>query len=205
MPNLLDEPPRMTDEADLTRLVQRAARGEPGAAEPLARAIHGELRELAAALLRGERSGHTLQATALVNEAWLRLQPRFGQDAPWADRRAFFGAAVQAMRRLLVDHARERGRQKRGGGQQRVPLELVVHGLQGEVLDADALLDLHAALAEFVQVDQRAAQVVELHVFAGLSQPEVARALDVSLGTVELDWRAARAWLRQRLEAGDGR
>jgi RNA polymerase sigma factor (TIGR02999 family) len=190
----------MVDPDKLSFLVQRAAAGEPGGAAALAQAVQLELRELAAALLRHERPGHSLQATALANEAWMRLEKRFGADTPWENRRAFFGAAAQAMRRLLVDHARERASLKRGGGRARLELDVVVQGLQGEPLDAALVLDLNTALDELAQLDERAARVVELHIFAGLSQPEVAEALGVSVGTVELDWRSARAWLRRRLD-----
>jgi RNA polymerase sigma factor (TIGR02999 family) len=191
----------MSDD-DLSRQLRQASRGEVGALEALARSVHEELRGLAAGLMRAERAEHTLQPTALVNEAWLRLQPRFGVDFSLADRRAFFGAAAQAMRRLLVDHARDRRRVKRGAGRERVELDAVVHGLHGELMDAGQLIDLDQALRELARVNPRAARIIELHVFSGLSQSEVAGCLEVSLGTVQLDWRASRAWLRQHLERG---
>ena len=193
----------MVDPNQLSLLLQHAAAGQPGGAAALAEAVQQDLRNLAAVLLRDERRGHTLQATALANEAWLKLLQRFDGKTKWENRRMFFAAAAQAMRRLLVDHARARAADKRGGDLVRVELDFSVQGLQGEPLDCGELVDLSDALDELALVEPRAARVVDLHIFVGLSQPEVASALGVSLGTVELDWRSARAWLRQRLQGGE--
>ena len=195
--------PGLTTDPELSVVIQRAARGEPAAVEELANRVHVELRELARALLRHERSDLTLQSTDLVDMVWLKLQERFGRDANWADRRAFFGAAVLAMRRMLIDHARGKNRQIRGGGWNRVELDLERHGLGGKEPDAGQVLDLVAAVDDFARVNARAAEVVRLQIYAGLTQTQVAEVLGVSQGTVELDWRAARAWLRERIARGD--
>jgi RNA polymerase sigma factor (TIGR02999 family) len=161
-------------------------------------AIYAELHRLAAGLMRRERPDHTLQASALVHEALLRL---FEGDvlvkAP--DRHYVYAAAAQAMRQLLVDHARRRGADKRVGGRGQVPLDEALGYFEERCLD---LLVLHEALERLTALHQRAGQVVTLRFFGGLSIPEVARVLDISEATVESDWRLARAWLRDQLEGG---
>jgi len=160
--------------------------------------IYGELRRVAGRYLARERRNHTLQPTALVNEAWLRLQNERGVE--WQGRTHGLALGAQAMRRLLVDHGRRQKRDKRGGGAQPLSLdELLVAGQTGQVAVED-LLTLEAALGRLEAVDQRAAQVVTLKFYAGMSSPEIAEELGVSLRTVEGDWAHARAWLRRELQ-----
>lgn len=156
--------------------------------------VFRELRELAAGLLRHERQSHTLQPTALVHEAWLKLQR---QQSPAAeDRQRFLAAAATAMRRILVDHARTRGRQKRGGDAGRAPLDVV--GELAAPTTADVVA-IDEALDRLAAVDPRMAQVVELRFFAGLDPVETAAVLGTSQRTCERDWAMARAWLRREL------
>jgi RNA polymerase sigma factor (TIGR02999 family) len=163
----------------------------------LSEAVYPELRRLASGLMRRERPGHTLQPTALVHEAYLSLVDTTHLD--WQSRAHFFGAAANAMRHILVDHARSRRAQKRGGDETMVRFdESLGHGAAADV----ALLDLDATLDRFAKLDQRAARIVELRVFGGLTVPEVAEVLGVSRRTVDNDWAMARMWLAQELGAG---
>ena len=185
---------------DLTALLSEARSGAPDARERLVRAIYAELRRTAGALMRRERPDHTLQTTALVHEALVRLLDGDTlADVP--NRRYLFAAAAQAMRQVLVDHARRRHARKRDGNRVRVPLDQVLAGFDEQGLDAIAL---HEALERLAQDHPRPAQVVTLRFFGGMSVPEVARALDVSVVTVERDWRLARAWLAGQLGGSDG-
>ena len=160
--------------------------------------VYGELRALARAHLRNERPDHTLQATALVHEAYLRLLG--GQDPPWNDRAHFFRAAAEAMRRILIEHARKRGRIKRGGNQVRVRISGVHLGTEQ---DPDEILALDEAIRRLEEQDPRIADLVRLRFFAGLSVEETAKALEVSERTVKREWSFARAWLYNALrEAG---
>lgn len=163
--------------------------------------IYDELRALAAQHLRKERASHTLQATALVNEAFLRLS---GRERVHVEARVqFFAVAAQAMRRVLVDHARRRRAEKRGGDEAPVPLTEIVEA----ELTASPLvdvLDVDAALVRLAALDERQARVVELKFFAGMEVDEIAAALDVSPSTVQREWRMARAWLRHQLAGGAG-
>jgi RNA polymerase sigma factor (TIGR02999 family) len=159
--------------------------------------IYGELRRVAGRYLARERRNHTLQPTALVNEAWLRLQNERGVE--WQGRTHGLALGAQAMRRLLVDHGRHQKREKRGGGAQPLSIDdLLVAGQTGEVPVED-LLTLEAALTRLVAVDARAAQVVMLKFFSGMTTPEIAEHLAVSVRTVEGDWTHARAWLKREL------
>jgi RNA polymerase sigma factor (TIGR02999 family) len=152
--------------------------------------VYDELRRLAAARLAGERAGHTLDATALVHEAYLRL----GGDRSFESKSHFLRAAAEAMRRILVDHARARNAAKRGGGQR--PVE----GVEAAVRDPDArLIDLDEALTRLAAEDPLAARVVELHHFAGLSHEDVAAALDTTVYLARQKWAYARAWLKAEL------
>ena len=152
--------------------------------------------------LSRERKNHTLQPTALVNEAWLKLEHDHG--AEWQGRTHGLALAAQAMRRLLVDHGRHQKRQKRGGGAAPIALdELVQAATTGEVPVED-LLTLEAALTRLEAIDPRAAQVVSLRFFSGMSAPEVAEHLGVSLRTVESDWTHARAWLKREMSGETG-
>lgn len=184
-----------TDRAQLTRCLNELAQGRGEAAEELMPYVQSQLRVLAQKALSGQSAGHTLQPTALVNEAFLRLfEPR---SSGWNDRKHFFALAARVMRQILVDHARAQGRMKRGGGQLRVTLD----ERQAESsLPSMELLDLDQALAELSTLDERQGRIVELRFFGGLEVREVADLLALSLSTVEREWRVARAWLGLRLE-----
>lgn len=164
------------------------------ALESLLPLVYDELRRIAAGFLRHERRDHTLQPTALVNEAYLRLLGQRSVD--WQNRAQFLGIAAQAMRRVLVDHARARAAGKRGGPQTRVTLDEVHAVSPGEDVD---VLALDEALEELAEFDARLARVVELRFFGGLTNPEVAEALGISVATVDRERATAVAWLRRRL------
>lgn len=189
---MLDRP---APDPSVTTWLQRLRDGDPDALGRLLPLVYDELRMLARAQLRGERQAHTLSATALVHEAYLRLSAR-DQILP-GDRRHFFAIAAQAMRRVLIDYARTRNRKKRGGGQAPEMLEDDVAFLTDEA--ADELLALDDALQRLAQANERAARVVEQRFFAGLTLEETAEVLDVSLKTVQRDWILARAWLRKEI------
>lgn len=175
---------------DLTGLLIAWRDGEPGALDRLVPLVYDELRRQARLQLRGERADHTLQPTALVHEAFLRL---VGQSrAQWQSREQFFAVAARAMRRVLVDHARARAAAKRGDGRTLLALDDVPEPAAAPGVD---VLALDRALDRLAGIDPRQARVVELRYFGGLSAPEVAAALDVSLATVNRDWAMARAWL----------
>lgn len=156
--------------------------------------VYGELRALARVHLRSERGDHTLQPTALVHEAYARMLG--GQNPPWTDRGHFFRAAAEAMRRILIEHARKRGRIKRGGDRVRVTLSGVHLGTDQ---DADEILALDEAIQRLEEQDPKIADVVRLRFFAGLSVEETAKALEVSERTVKREWSFARAWLYDAL------
>jgi RNA polymerase sigma-70 factor, ECF subfamily len=184
--------------SDVTRLLDEFARGAPGAAEHLMRVVYDELHRLAVWAMRRESEGHTWQPTELVNEAFVKL---LGQErVVWQNRSHFFGIAAQAMRRLLVDHARARQQQKRDGGE-RVTLTANV----GETPYATSIdiLALNDALERLAHLDARQVRVVELRYFVGLSVEETALTLDISEATVKRDWTVARAFLRRELRDGD--
>jgi RNA polymerase sigma-70 factor, ECF subfamily len=183
---------------DLTLLLQAAGSGDREAYARLYEAVYAELRRVAGANLRREASGHTLQPTALVNEAYLRLAP----DTAWENRRHFFGAAAEAMRCILVDHARKRRSGKRGGDFERVTLYGVDVAADDRVVD---VLAVDAALTELAASRPRLAQLVGLRCFAGMSIEEAAEALGISAATAKRDWAFARAWLVERLGAEGGR
>jgi len=164
------------------------------ATDELAETLYPELRRLAGALMRRERPGHTLQPTALVGEAFLRLVDQTG--ATWQDRAHFLGVAARVMRQVLVDHARRRGAAKRAGGQERVTF---TENLAPGSDDGLAVLDLHRALEKLAAFDERGARVAELRLFAGLTAVETAEVTGVSERTVRSDWNAARLWLAREL------
>ena len=168
--------------------------------EQLMLLVYPDLRRLAQRYMANEREGHTLQPTALVHEAYCRLvdQDKVGWDA----RTHFFAVGAQAMRRILVDHARARGRDKRGGGWQPVTLLEDRRGADLSRLDMEQLLTLNTALDRLAQLDPRQAKILELRFFAGLTMREVAEVLGVSKRTVEGDWTHARVWLERELERG---
>jgi RNA polymerase sigma factor (TIGR02999 family) len=159
--------------------------------------MYGELRKVARRYLGRERQNHTLQPTALVHEAWMKLQHEKGGQ--WQGRTHGLALAAQAMRRLLVDHGRHQKRQKRGGGQAAVVLDDLLVAAETAGVPIEDLLTLEDALTRLEAVDPRAAQVVTLRFFSGMSVPEVAEHLQVSPRTVEGDWTHARAWLKREL------
>lgn len=165
--------------------------------DDLAGLLYAELRRLAGGFFRGERSGHTLQPTALVNEAWLRLHE---SPADWENRSHFLGSAARAMRRILVEHARKRAALKRGGEFAHVTFDDLA--VQTPDPGVDVLL-LNDALDALAAHDDRLARVVELHFFAGCTFPEIAGALGISEPTARRDWTYARAWLRDRIAGSD--
>lgn len=183
---------------DLTTLINLASGGDRAAETDLMDRVYDRLRAIAAGRSAAEKEAQTLHPTVLVHEAYLKLFE--GARPPsWDGRNHFFGAAARAMRQIAVDHARRRNAQKRGGGWARVS----VSGLTGDEAAEVDLLDLDEALHELGALSERQAQIVELRFFGGLTTDEVARMLDLSPRTVQLEWRAARAWLRSRL-IGDG-
>jgi RNA polymerase sigma factor (TIGR02999 family) len=186
---------------DVTRILWAVEQGEPKAAEQLLPLVYDELRKLAAQKLAQEKPGQTLQATALVHEAYLRL---VGDDDPgWENRRHFFAAAAEAMRRILVDNARRKAAIKAGGGHKRVGLDEVEIAIEGPRLD---LLALDEALTELEATDKRKAELVRLRYFAGLTVDQAAHALGISASTADNDWVYAKSWLRvaMALDEADG-
>lgn len=188
----------MCSENEATQLLKQVSNGSDSAADRLFPLVYDELRSLAANLFRTERPNHTLQPTALVNEAYVRLV--VGQGLTWSSRAHFFAIAARAMRRILIDHARRKNTDKEGGKWDKVPLDDVLPATEMQETELLAVSEVIEALAAR---DERKARVVELRFFAGLSVEEVAHVLDVSKGTVEGDWRFARAWLSKRLREGD--
>jgi RNA polymerase sigma factor (TIGR02999 family) len=185
--------------SDVTRILEAIHQGDPSAPEQLLPLVYDELRQLAAQKLAQEKPGQTLQATALVHEAYLRL---LGTDQvhSWDGRGHFFAAAAEAMRRILVENARRKRRIRHGGGRRRVDMDQAA-----EICDEmpDDLLDLSEALDRFEKTDFMAFQVVRLRYFAGLSLPEVADILGLSLRTAERNWNFARTWLHRELARQD--
>jgi RNA polymerase sigma factor (TIGR02999 family) len=177
------------------------AAGGPVPPDELFPTIYGELRRVAGRYLRRERRNHTLQPTALVHEAWLRIQHQHG--AEWYGRTHGLALGAQAMRRLLIDHGRHQKREKRGGGVHPVSLDNLLKAAETDAVPLEDLLTLEAALSRLEAIDHRAAQVVILRFFAGMSSPEVAEHLGVSVRTVEGDWTHARAWLKRELAGTD--
>ncbi|MCB9535670.1 MAG: sigma-70 family RNA polymerase sigma factor [Myxococcales bacterium] len=184
----------MTARRDVTELLKAATSGDTDAAEQLMPIVYDDLRRRAAALMRRESAGHTLQPTALVNEAYMRLINQERVD--WQGRGHFFGTAAQIMRRVLVDHARARGRQKRGGDVVRV--QLGDAGQLSSQRDADVLV-LDEVLKKLAEVDPAQADIVVMRFFGGMTVDEVALVLGVSKRTVEAEWTMIKAWLRREL------
>jgi RNA polymerase sigma factor (TIGR02999 family) len=182
--------------ADVTRLLSQIDSGDPSAADKLLPLVYEELRRLAAAKLAHEKPGQTLQATALVHEAYLRLLGPDGAEQPWNSRGHFFAAAAEAMRRILIENARRRRQASRGGGQ--FPLSIDLTQIAADA-PADDLLALDEALSRLESKDPEAASLVKLRYFAGMTMPEAAEALGVSLRTAERNWTYARSWLHRDL------
>lgn len=183
---------------ELTRLLHRMSDGSTDAGDDLLRTVYAELRRMAQSRLSAEGTP-TLQATELVHEAWLRMGGSTAPDEGWENRRHFFGAAAESMRRILVDRARARSSQKRGGQVTRLPLESVSEFSTADTFDPDLLVALDAALTELETENASAARVVKLRFFAGLTVPETAALLAVDERTVIRKWKFAQAWLYQRL------
>ena len=181
---------------DVTRILDRVQQGDPQAAEELLPLVYDELRKLAAHKMANESPGQTLQPTALVHEAWLRLVG--GEPQRWNSRGHFFGAAAESMRRILIDRARERQARRHGGGLERLDVEAVeVAAPQSD----ERLLAVNEALQRFERVDRSAAELVKLRCFVGMNMSEAAEALNLPLRSAERLWAYARAWLRR--EIGD--
>lgn len=183
------------DPGAVTRILSRLRAGEAKAADELLPLVYDRLRALARGQLARERPGHTLQATALVHEAWFKLANL--PDVALQDRAHFLAVAARAMRQILVDHARGRGAAKRGGDWDRVTLDAALAQLDRGAVD---VVDLDGALERLADMDPRKARVVELRFFGGLTLPETAEVLGVSTRTAEGDWYMARAWLRRELD-----
>jgi RNA polymerase sigma factor (TIGR02999 family) len=191
---------------DVTRILSAIEQGDPHAAEQLLPLVYDELRKLAADKMAHERPGQTLQATALVHEAYIRLVGSGDASAPrvqrWNSRGHFFAAAAEAMRRILIERARHKASARAGGELQRVDLGKIEPAMPEPQLD---LLVLNSALEELEKTDARAAAVVKLRFFTGLTTPEAASALGVSLATAENDWAYAKSYLRLQLSDSDRR
>lgn len=179
------------EQTDVTMLLNAWGAGKQEALDELMPLVYEELRKLARSYLRRERPEHTLQPTALVNEAYLRLVDQ--RNVRWQSRRHFFGIAAKLMRRILVDHARKRRSEKRGGGEALIPFE-EAKGVPAKARDLVALDD---ALTDFATIDSRAAKIVELRQFGGLSIDETADVLEISPATLKREWTVAKAWLRR--------
>jgi RNA polymerase sigma factor (TIGR02999 family) len=184
----------MSGSRDVTVLLSAWREGDPGALEKLIPIVYGDLRRIAAQYMRSENEGHTLQATALVHEAYLRLTRE--RDRSWENRAHFFGVAAQIMRNLLVDHARAATRAKRGGGAVEVQLEAAA---ELSSVDPEDLIAVDDALRRLAEVDPRASRIVELRYFVGLTTEEIAEVIGVSEKTVKREWSTTKAWLRAEL------
>jgi RNA polymerase sigma factor (TIGR02999 family) len=184
--------------AEITGILFRWSQGDEHALDSLTPLVYRDLRRIAARLLRAERSGHTLQPTALVNEAYLKLAG--DAKVQWQNRSHFFAVAARAMRQILVDHARGHLAAKRGGGVTVVPLE---EGLVFARERSADLLALDRALQRLSAIDPRKTRVVELRFFAGLNNDEIAELLQISPNTVMRDWNMAKAWLRREIQGED--
>jgi RNA polymerase sigma factor (TIGR02999 family) len=188
----------MREDMPLTTLLQRWRSGDADAGEQLVGSVYSALRRLAAHYLRGERKDHTLSATDLVHELYIRLSASTPID--WQDRSHFFAVAAQQLRRILVNYARDRQALKRGGKQVKLALSEVSVLAQPSEPD---VLDVDEALLRLEALDERAARVVELRFFGGLTEQETAAALNISIATVKRDWTFARAWLSSNIRSSD--
>ena len=185
----MQEPPE-----NITELLASYGRGNKESLDQLMPIVYDELRRQAARYLRREQAGHTLQTTALIHEAYVRLVDQ--RNMQWQNRAHFFGIAAQMMRRILVDHARSKKRVKRGGSEIRVSLDDVNVAARGQDLDVVALDE---ALDRLAQIDEQQSRVVELRFFSGLSVEETAEVMGISKSTVKRDWSMAKAWLHREL------
>lgn len=188
--------------SDVTHVLSQISAGDAAAAAQLLPLVYDELKKLAAARLAQEMPGQTLQATALVHEAYLRLVGPAGDGQDWNSRGHFFGAAAEAMRRILVEEFRRKKSGKRGGQRQRVDLDAAYLIIEPQSLD---LLALDETLTEFAAMEPAKAELVKLRFFAGLTMPEAAATLGISLATAERQWKFARSWLYAELSASGSR
>jgi len=179
---------------NITELLASYGRGDKESLDQLMPVVYDELRRQAARYLRREQAGHTLQTTALIHEAYVRLVDQ--RNLQWQNRAHFFGIAAQMMRRILVDHARSKKRAKRGGSDVRVSLDDATVAVKGQDLDVVALDE---ALQRLAQIDEQQSRVVELRFFSGLSVEETAEVMGISKSTVKRDWSMAKAWLHREL------
>jgi len=195
-------PHRVPDRAastEVTALLTQLVDGDPQAASRLVPLVYGELRQIAARFMRRERVDHTLQTTALVHEAYLKLVEQ--TPASWQNRAHFFAIAAQVMRHILIDHARGHAREKRGGGQ---PVIKFDEGLVFSPEQSSELLEVDAALQRLTELDPRQGKIVELRFFGGLTVDETAAVLGISPKTVKRDWSVAKAWLHGELRQSHG-
>ena len=188
--------PSVDQRPQITLWLHEWSSGKEDALEALMPVVYAELHRQAANYLRRERVGHTLQATALINEVYLKLIDQ--REVNWKNRAHFFGIAAQAMRRILVEHARSRHRDKRGGNAENLPLEAAEFATSPSGRNVD-LVALDEALTRLAELDERQSRIVELRFFSGMSVEETAEALGVSPATVKNEWRTAKAWLFQEL------
>jgi len=186
-----------TQDPKLTALLQAWQRGEAGAADEVVPLVYAALHKIAVNRLRSERGGHTLQPTALVHEAWMRLSTE--RESGWQNREQFFAVAAKTMRHLLVDHARRRLAAKRGDGAPMAAIDELADVIASPLPD-QRLLDLNAALDHLSVLDERQARIVEMRFFAGLSIEETAGVLALSASTVKREWATARAWLYREVQ-----
>jgi RNA polymerase sigma factor (TIGR02999 family) len=194
-----DRPEALPEPGQITRLLAEARDGNAVSREQLIGLVYHELHRIAQRRLRGERSDHTLQPTALVNEAYIRLLGSAERD--WQNRAQFFGFAAQVMRHILVDYARNHRAAKRGAGAHKVSLDEVMAVSSDRT---DEILRLDEALEKLAQWDERQSRIVELRVLVGLTDEEIAEALGISVRTVKRDWSVARAWLYGEFSASAG-
>jgi RNA polymerase sigma factor (TIGR02999 family) len=201
---MADKKPNPDGANDATRLLKAAAAGDAGAVEALFNLVYGQLHIAAQRQMALERRDHTLGPTALVHEAYLNLF--VSAPISWQDRNHFFSVAARAMRRILIDHARERNAKKRGGGGAPIPLdESLVSPPTGEApISFEDFLALDEVLQRFEKQDPRAAQVFQFRYFTGMEHEQIARALDVSPRTVKSDWKIANAWIMRELKRSTG-
>ncbi len=193
----LPDDPAVPPDGEVTRLLRRWSAGDQGALEKLLPLVYDELRRRAGAYLRNEREGHTLQPTALVHEAYLKLVGSASVD--WKNRAHFFGVAARAMRQVLVEHARARNAEKRGSARTLLGLDDPAAAAAATLPRSLDLLDLDRALSKLASLDERQSRLVELRLFAGLTIEESAEVLNVSHATVSREWRHAEAWLHREM------
>lgn len=189
--------------SDVTKILTAIDNGDLNATDQLLPLVYEELRKLAASKLANEKPGQTIQATALVHEAWMRLLGSDESSIQWNGRGHFFGAAAKAMQRILVDNARRKKSLKAGGDFSRVQLSDIAREASGQSQTAVDVLDVAEALERLQAIDPRKAELVRLRFFAGLTLPEASHALGVSVSTVDNDWAYAKAWLRVEMSESD--